>query len=122
MKPAKKTCVHCGRTMSWRKKWANEWDTVKYCSDRCRRSAGKSVHQEIERVILSMVGERRQGSICPSEAARAVDPEGWRDRMSDVRDAARRLAAAGRIVITQGGRAVDPAGIRGPVRLALRRS
>ncbi|MEZ0288035.1 MAG: DUF2256 domain-containing protein [Methylophilus sp.] len=23
--------------MSWRKAWSNNWDSVKYCSERCRR-------------------------------------------------------------------------------------
>ena len=31
-----KTCVSCGRPFTWRKKWAKDWDQVKYCSDRCR--------------------------------------------------------------------------------------
>ena len=30
-------CVACGRTMSWRKRWARNWAEVKYCSDACRR-------------------------------------------------------------------------------------
>ena len=34
-----KPCAHCGRPMSWRKKWARDWDTVRYCSDACRRQA-----------------------------------------------------------------------------------
>ncbi|MDB9514994.1 DUF2256 domain-containing protein [Kamptonema animale CS-326] len=25
------------RPFSWRKKWADCWDDVKYCSERCRR-------------------------------------------------------------------------------------
>jgi hypothetical protein len=37
--------------------------------------------------------------------------------MEPARAAARRLAAAGRLEITQQGRVVDPASIRGPVRL-----
>ncbi|MBI1391401.1 MAG: DUF2256 domain-containing protein [Alphaproteobacteria bacterium] len=32
-----KTCLACGRPFSWRRKWARNWDEVKYCSDRCRR-------------------------------------------------------------------------------------
>lgn len=32
-----KPCVACGRPMSWRRRWARHWDTVKYCSDACRR-------------------------------------------------------------------------------------
>ncbi|MEK9595922.1 MAG: DUF2256 domain-containing protein [Rhodospirillaceae bacterium] len=31
-----KDCVTCGRPFSWRRKWANCWDDVKYCSQRCR--------------------------------------------------------------------------------------
>ncbi|TNE60394.1 MAG: DUF2256 domain-containing protein [Bacteroidetes bacterium] len=31
-----KICPVCGRPFSWRKKWAREWEQVKYCSKRCR--------------------------------------------------------------------------------------
>jgi len=34
-----KTCAACGLDFAWRKKWERDWDNVKYCSDRCRRSA-----------------------------------------------------------------------------------
>ncbi|ADQ84929.1 DUF2256 domain-containing protein [Methylovorus sp. MP688] len=34
-----KPCVQCGRTMTWRKAWEKNWDSVKYCSDACRRVA-----------------------------------------------------------------------------------
>ncbi|MCY7300112.1 MAG: DUF2256 domain-containing protein [Ilumatobacteraceae bacterium] len=32
-----KLCAVCGRTMTWRKAWAKNWDDVRYCSDACRR-------------------------------------------------------------------------------------
>nr|WP_133598006.1 DUF2256 domain-containing protein [Tepidicella xavieri] len=32
-----KTCPVCGRPFSWRRKWARDWEQVKYCSERCRR-------------------------------------------------------------------------------------
>ncbi|WP_313986613.1 DUF2256 domain-containing protein [Xanthocytophaga flavus] len=32
-----KICSCCQRSFSWRKKWAKDWDSVKYCSERCRR-------------------------------------------------------------------------------------
>ncbi|NBT89492.1 MAG: DUF2256 domain-containing protein [Verrucomicrobia bacterium] len=32
-----KTCVRCGRPFTWRKKWARDWENVKFCSDACRR-------------------------------------------------------------------------------------
>jgi hypothetical protein len=39
--------------------------------------------------------------------------------MEPAREAARRLVAAGRIVITQRGQVVDPSRARGPIRLKL---
>ena len=32
-----KLCAACGRTMTWRKRWAKTWDQVKYCSGACRK-------------------------------------------------------------------------------------
>jgi hypothetical protein len=34
-----KPCSVCSRPMTWRKSWAKNWDSVKYCSERCRRDA-----------------------------------------------------------------------------------
>ena len=31
-----KPCLVCGRPMSWRKAWAKNWESVRYCSDACR--------------------------------------------------------------------------------------
>lgn len=31
-----KICATCGKPFAWRKKWAKNWDDVRYCSDRCR--------------------------------------------------------------------------------------
>ncbi|MGO1461960.1 MAG: DUF2256 domain-containing protein [Marinobacter sp.] len=33
-----KKCPVCERPFTWRKKWANDWDSVRYCSERCRRN------------------------------------------------------------------------------------
>ena len=33
----RKICPVCQRPFSWRKKWAESWEEVKYCSQRCRR-------------------------------------------------------------------------------------
>ncbi|NVJ49367.1 MAG: DUF2256 domain-containing protein [Gammaproteobacteria bacterium] len=33
-----KICSHCKRPFSWRKKWQNNWENVRYCSRRCRQS------------------------------------------------------------------------------------
>jgi hypothetical protein len=36
-----KTCIACGREMTWRKSWAKNWNEVKYCSDACRADKHK---------------------------------------------------------------------------------
>ena len=36
-----KTCATCGRPMVWRKAWAKNWESVKYCSDQCRMQRGR---------------------------------------------------------------------------------
>ena len=33
-----KTCVACQRPFAWRKKWERDWESVRYCSERCRRA------------------------------------------------------------------------------------
>jgi len=33
-----KICPVCGRPFVWRKKWAKDWETVKFCSQRCREA------------------------------------------------------------------------------------
>ena len=70
-------------------------------------------------MILDLARERGPSkSICPSDAARAVGGERWRDLMNDARDAARELARDGAVVITQGNDVLDPdATWRGPIRI-----
>ena len=119
--PAPKTCVACGRSIQWRRKWARDWEAVKYCSASCRSRRGDRTDAALERAILDLLGDRAPpATICPSEAARLVDGERWRDLLEPARRAARRLAAAGRVEITQGGRVVDPSSFRGPIRIRRR--
>jgi hypothetical protein len=77
--------------------------------------------QRIEAAILALAGHRApNGTICPSDAARAIGGTGWRALVPTVRDVARRLANEGRVEITQGGQALDPKSPwKGPVRIRL---
>jgi hypothetical protein len=94
------------------------------------------VDRALEERILDLLAQRDVGTtICPSEAARVVHrettsdkapadkttgaDEGWRDLMEPARQAARRLVAAGRLEITQGGTGVDPDHATGPIRLRV---
>ena len=118
---ASKTCASCGRTIEWRKKWERDWDDVRYCSAGCRRHGVDDTDRKLETSILELLS-KRTGTICPSDAARAVGTEdGWRDLMEPARRAARRLVAAGEVEITQGGRVVDPSTAKGPIRIRRKR-
>ena len=114
-----KTCVACGRTIEWRKKWERDWDQVRYCSTACRRYGITDTDRALEASILDLLAARsRTSTICPSEAARAVgSDDGWRELMEPARRAARRLVAAGEVEVTQGGRVVDPSTAKGPIRI-----
>jgi hypothetical protein len=37
-----KICLVCGRPFTWRKKWEKNWEEVRYCSERCRNTRGKT--------------------------------------------------------------------------------
>jgi hypothetical protein len=72
----------------------------------------------IEAEILRQAEARGAGkSLCPSEVARALAPEGWRALLAPVRQAALRLAAEGRIEILRKGKPVPPEAVRGVIRL-----
>lgn len=70
--------------------------------------------------ILELLKTRSHGgSICPSEAARAVFNENWREQMSLIREVAREMVTRGEIEICQKGLVVDPAVAKGPIRLRM---
>ncbi|MFL2860700.1 MAG: DUF2256 domain-containing protein [Pontiellaceae bacterium] len=41
----KKTCIVCNRSFQWRKKWANCWKEVRYCSKKCQQNRKRLVHE-----------------------------------------------------------------------------
>ena len=119
-----KICKTCGRAFSWRKKWEKDWDVVKYCSDGCRGQKPGEADAALEGAILELLAERgRDKTICPSEAAKLVggkdERRDWEGLMEPARGAARRLVAAGRGNIMQGGEVVDGSTAKGPIRLRL---
>ncbi len=76
--------------------------------------------EEIEAAIGALLARRAAGrTICPSEAARTLDPDGWRARMDAVRDVAFAMADRGELEVTQRGAVVDGRTARGPIRLRL---
>ena len=75
----------------------------------------------IETAILALTAARGDAkSICPSEVARQLQPEGWQSLMGPVRAVAVRRAEAGRIDILRKGLPVPPAEVRGVIGLRTR--
>jgi hypothetical protein len=84
-------------------------------------------NRALEEAILELLAHRApDATICVSEAARSVFAaaddaagESWREPIGPAREAAKRLVDAGKVVITQGGKPVDPSSAEGPVRSRL---
>ena len=113
-----KPCARCGRSITWRKVWARDWDSVRWCSDNCRKHGIGDVDRQLEASLESLLdGRSPSASVCPSEAARAVGSDDWSELMEPARMAARRLVAMGRAEITQGGQVIDPSRFKGPIRV-----
>ena len=71
-------------------------------------------------VLRALLRSRAPGrSICPSEAARAIGGDDWRELMSSARAAAWALERAGWLEVTQRGRRVDTTAT-GAIRLRRR--
>ncbi|MEM9804766.1 MAG: DUF3253 domain-containing protein [Cyanobacteria bacterium P01_D01_bin.56] len=71
----------------------------------------------IRQRLLDKVHQRGMDkTICPSEVARALDNEQWRDLMDAIRAVGQTLAAEGKIVVTQRGQVVNPNTAKGPIR------
>lgn len=78
--------------------------------------------EEAEAAIMALLEARGPDkSICPSEAARALASEGWREQMPRIRAVAERLERAGRLEASQKGERVCLATAKGALRLRLPR-
>ncbi|MEU6062218.1 DUF3253 domain-containing protein [Streptomyces sp. NPDC047097] len=77
--------------------------------------------ERLEETVLRLLDQRAENAtICPSDAARAAHSDsgdGWRALMDPVREAVRRLVAAGRVEVVQHGEVVDMDTARGPIRV-----
>jgi hypothetical protein len=74
----------------------------------------------ISETILSMAEQRGpEKSTCPSEVARMLFPDDWRDHMKEVVDEAIDLHNQSKVVITQKGQPIDVNHIKGPIRIKI---
>lgn len=76
--------------------------------------------QAIRQCLLDKVQQRGlEKTICPSEAAKDLGGEEWRELMPVVRQVGALLAEEGMIVATQRGQVVDPIVAKGPIRYRI---
>jgi hypothetical protein len=67
--------------------------------------------------IRTLLRSRGQGSICPSDAARTVGGDRWRELMETARRVALDLRADGVVAVLQRGEEVSGPDVRGPIRI-----
>ncbi len=82
----------------------------------------QATNAAIENKIFGLLATRHEGAtICPSEVARALVPDGlgWRHLMPQVRQTAQELARNHRLNVTRRGTPVDATSRGGPIRLGL---
>lgn len=70
-------------------------------------------------ILITATQRGHQKSTCPSEIARTLFPDDWRNHMKDVVNEAIKLHNNGLVVITQKGKPVDVHQIKGPIRIKL---
>lgn len=73
--------------------------------------------RRLEATIRTLLRARGTGSICPSDAARVVGGDQWRELMDTARSVAFDLRGRGIVAVTQKGQRVDGSDVRGPIRL-----
>lgn len=107
-----KNCAVCGRRMDWRKRWRNNWQSVKYCSSSCRRSSRDVERHNLETRILAMLNQQ-PGKACldlDGMTAKLFDASSrsFHQHRVSVHNAARRLCNRGVTSLFRQGRPVDP--------------
>jgi Protein of unknown function (DUF3253) len=85
---------------------------------------GGPVGTRLRAAILALARHRGvTASICPSDAARAIGGDGWRELTAQSRTIAFELARDGDVEITQRGNVIDPlAPARGAIRIRAKQS
>jgi hypothetical protein len=74
----------------------------------------------VDETLISMLADLPPGkSISPEDVARAVDAEGWRRLLPQVRAIARGIARQDKLVILRHNKPADPNTFKGVYRLRL---
>ncbi|MFC3560284.1 DUF3253 domain-containing protein [Pedobacter jamesrossensis] len=70
-------------------------------------------------ILLTATSRGNAKSTCPSEIARMIFPDDWREHMKEVIAVAIELQNAGKVLITHKGLAIDVNSYKGPIRIKI---
>ena len=109
-----KNCSSCGRSFTWRKSFAKNWEDVKYCSNACRKRKLSKIDQQIENSILELLeAETYSNPLSTDQIADFLDFGNDKNLLESIKRAARRLEMKSFVIITQDGKRVDSSTAKG---------
>lgn len=77
-------------------------------------------NQLIRSRLLEFARKRGENkTFCPSEIARSIDQENWRELMHSVRLEGKKMVSENLLICTQKGKPMDPLLAKGPIRFGL---
>ena len=77
-------------------------------------------NQLIRSRLLEFARKRGENkTFCPSEIARSIDKENWRDLMHSVRLEGKKMVSENLLICTQKGKPMDPLLAKGQIRFGL---
>ncbi len=77
-------------------------------------------NQLIRSRLLEFARKRGEDkTFCPSEIARSIDQENWRDLMHPVRLEGKKMVSENLLICMQKGKPMDPLLAKGPIRFGL---
>ncbi len=103
--------------MEWRKAWEKNWDSMRYCSDSCRRHKldKNSIHIR-EAILLLTKKSAPSRPVTQEDIVKYLWPHEGMTRLEEVRRIARILHSEKLITIIQNGRPISDLNFKGPVQ------
>jgi hypothetical protein len=106
--------------MEWRKAWEKNWDSIRYCSDSCRRDKFDKKSTNVRETILAMTKTAGKSKPVPAtDVAQSLWPLEWETRLEEVRRVARLLHHEKLITILQNGKPITDLNFKGPVHFTI---
>lgn len=102
--------------MVWRKAWEKNWESIRYCSDSCRRQKLDKTSTPVRLALLELVNVSDGQKLCdPLDVARNLWPTDWQAHSEEVRRVVRQLAAEELVQIFQNGKRIKELNFKGQI-------